>query len=63
MESVFSGVLDSIHLAELGWWWWMVALLLAWRLMGSLLKPRVGAGGGGPVRYSAVARARELDLV
>ena len=49
MESVFSGVLDSIHLAELGWWW-MVALLLAWRLMSSLWEPLVGAGGGGPVR-------------
>jgi ribosomal protein L32 len=50
MEDVFCGVLDSIHLAELGWWWWMVALLLALRLMVSLLEPREGAGGGGSVR-------------
>jgi hypothetical protein len=50
MENVFRGVLDSILLAEPRWWWWTVALLLAWRLMGSLLEPRVGAGGGGPVR-------------
>jgi hypothetical protein len=47
MEDVFRGVLDSILLAELGL---LVALLLAWRLMGSLLEPRVGAGRGGPVR-------------
>jgi hypothetical protein len=39
MEDVFRGVLDSILLAELGL---LVALLLAWRLMGSLLESREG---------------------